>query len=75
MDLGASLCSPKKPACALCPWTDACAARALGTQETFPRKAPKREGRLRRGAAFVALRADGCVLLRQRPDKGLLASR
>ena len=73
MDLGASLCSPKKPACALCPWTDACAARALGTQEMFPRKAPKREGKLRRGAAFVAARADGCVLLRQRPDKGLLA--
>ncbi len=73
MDLGASLCSPKKPACALCPWTGDCAAHALGTQETFPRKAPKREGRLRRGAAFVALRADGCVLLQQRPDKGLLA--
>ena len=73
MDLGASLCSPRKPACALCPWTETCVAHALGTQETFPRKAPKREGRLRRGAAFVALRADGCVLLRQRPDKGLLA--
>jgi len=73
MDLGASLCSPRKPACALCPWADVCAAHADGTQETFPRKTPKREGRLRRGAAFVALRADGCVLLRQRPDKGLLA--
>jgi A/G-specific adenine glycosylase len=47
---------------------------ALGRQETFPRKAPKREGILRHGAAFVALRADGRVLLRQRPDKGLLAS-
>ena len=35
---------------------------------------PKREGRLRRGAAFVALRADGSILLRKRPDKGLLAS-
>ncbi len=73
MDLGASLCSPKKPACAFCPWADVCIARAHGTQEIFPRKAPKREGRLRRGAAFVVLRADGCVLLRQRPDKGLLA--
>ncbi len=73
MDLGASLCSPKKPACALCPWSEACIARAQGTQEAFPRKARKREGRLRRGAAFVALHADGCVLLRQRPDKGLLA--
>ena len=74
MDLGATICSPKRPACALCPWNDGCAARARGDQETFPRKAPKREGRLRRGAAFVALRADGRVLLRKRPDKGLLAS-
>jgi len=73
MDLGATICSPKRPACALCPWNDACVARARGDQETFPRKAPKREGRLRRGAAFVALRADGRVLLRKRPDKGLLA--
>ena len=45
---------------------------ARGDQERFPRKAPKREGKLRRGAAFVALRADASVLLRQRPEKGLL---
>jgi A/G-specific adenine glycosylase len=74
MDLGATVCSPKRPACALCPWTDVCMARARGDQETFPRKAPKREGKLRRGAAFVALRADGRVLLQKRPDKGLLAA-
>jgi A/G-specific adenine glycosylase len=74
MDLGATICSPKNPACALCPWNECCAATRRGDQESFPRKAPKREGKLRRGAAFVALRADGCVLLRQRPDKGLLAS-
>ena len=74
MDLGATLCSPRQPACALCPWNADCSARAMGTQETFPRKAPKREGVLRRGAAFVALRADGRVLLRKRPDKGLLAA-
>jgi len=73
MDLGASLCSPKRPACALCPWSEPCVARARGEQETFPRKAPKREGKLRRGAAFVVSRADGRVLLRQRPAKGLLA--
>ncbi len=72
MDLGATLCSPKRPACSLCPWTESCAAYARGDQETFPRKARKREGRLRRGAAFVALRADGRALLRQRPKKGLL---
>jgi A/G-specific adenine glycosylase len=74
MDLGATLCSPKRPACAFCPWNDACLAFARGEQESFPRKTPKREGKLRRGAAFVALRADGRVLLRQRPDQGLLAS-
>ena len=49
-------------------------AFARGDQETFPRKAPKREGKLRRGAAFVALRADGRVLLRTRPEKGLLGA-
>jgi A/G-specific adenine glycosylase len=73
MDLGATLCTPKKPACSLCPWNDTCVARLRGDQESFPRKAEKREGKLRRGAAFVALRADGRVLLRRRPDKGLLA--
>src|SRR5262245_26596950 len=72
MDLGATLCTPKRPACALCPWMGACAARLRGDPETFPRKAPKVQGRLRRGAAFVAVRADGCVLLRSRPPKGLL---
>jgi A/G-specific adenine glycosylase len=74
MDLGATICSPKRPACSLCPWNEICVARALGRQEEFPRKTPKREGKLRRGAAFVALRADGRVLLRQRPEKGLLGS-
>jgi len=74
MDLGATLCSPRRPACTLCPWSASCAANSRGDQETFPRKAPKREGRLRRGAAFVVLRDDGRVLLRRRPEKGLLAS-
>src|SRR5262249_2359206 len=50
MDLGAMICTPARPACALCPWTAACVARCLGTAETLPRKVPKREGRLRRGA-------------------------
>jgi A/G-specific adenine glycosylase len=74
MDLGATICSPKRPACALCPWNESCVALALGRQEMFPRKTPKREGKLRRGAAYVALRTDGRVLLRTRPEKGLLGS-
>ena len=72
MDLGATICTPKKPACVLCPWMDACAARLRGDAESFPRKANKKTGALRRGAAFVAIRADGKLLTRQRPERGLL---
>jgi A/G-specific adenine glycosylase len=72
MDLGASICSPKKPACALCPFDDVCVARARGDAETFPRKMRKASGGLRKGAVFVAVRANGHVLTRRRPEKGLL---
>jgi A/G-specific adenine glycosylase len=72
MDLGATICTPKSPACVLCPSIEACAARARGDQESFPRKAGKKTGALRRGAAFVARRKDGFILLRTRPEKGLL---
>jgi A/G-specific adenine glycosylase len=74
MDLGATICTPKKPACVLCPWNDACAARVQANAEMLPRRSPKREGALRRGAAFVATRADGRILLRTRPAKGLLGA-
>ncbi len=72
MDLGATICTPRRPACALCPWRDPCAARRAGMQEAYPVKARKRENPVRRGAAFVALRRDGAILLRTRPPKGLL---
>jgi A/G-specific adenine glycosylase len=71
MDLGATICTPKKPACSLCPVNDDCAAKARGDQETFPRKAPKKSGALRRGAAFVITR-HGELLVRTRAEKGLL---
>jgi len=71
MDLGATICTPKKPACALCPLNDGCVARLRGDAETFPRKAPKKTGTLRRGAAFVVTRGDQ-LLLRSRAAKGLL---
>ena len=72
MDLGATICTPKKPACGICPWMQVCGARARGDAETFPRKAPKVEGGMRYGASFVVIRADGHVLVRTRPEKGLL---
>jgi len=71
MDLGATICTPKKPACALCPLNDGCAALTRGDQESFPRKAPKKSGELRRGAAFVVRRGDE-LLVRTRPPRGLL---
>jgi A/G-specific adenine glycosylase len=71
MDLGSSICTPKKPACALCPLNEDCVSRARGDQETFPRKAPKKTGALRRGAAFVVTRGEE-LLVRTRPEKGLL---
>jgi A/G-specific adenine glycosylase len=71
MDLGASICTPRKPACALCPLNGDCLSRARGDQETFPRKAAKKNGALRRGAAFVVTRGDQ-LLVRTRPEKGLL---
>lgn len=73
MDLGATICTPRRPACILCPIAESCAARAAGTQDRYPVKAPKAARPSRRGAAFVAERAgDGAVWLRRRPPAGLL---
>ncbi len=73
MDLGATICTPRRPACALCPWSAACEGRRQGIADTLPRKAAKTEKPTRRGAAFVMLRnANGALALRKRPPKGLL---
>jgi A/G-specific adenine glycosylase len=72
MDLGATICTPRSPACAICPWSGPCAARAQGIQEPLPRKAPKAKVPTRHGIAFWIVRKDGAVLLRRRPAKGLL---
>ncbi len=72
MDLGATICTPKSPACGICPLIKGCAARAQGIADDLPRKAPKKTKPTRRGYAYVARRADGAVLLETRPEKGLL---
>ena len=72
MDLGATLCSPRRPACGLCPLVSGCEAHAQGLAEVLPYREEKPERPTRRGHAFVALRDDGAVLLRERPLKGLL---
>jgi len=72
MDLGATVCTPRRPACPACPIIRACAAERTGNPDVFPHKQAKVGTRLRRGAAFVAERADGHVLIRTRPARGLL---
>ena len=72
MDLGATICTPRRPACGLCPVRPDCRGYADGLAEVLPYRAEKGERPLRRGIAFVALRQDGAVLLRERPLRGLL---
>lgn len=72
MDLGATICTPKNPACALCPWKDGCAAHHAGDMEAYPVKAPKKDKPRRLGAALVVVRSDGAVWCEQRPSDGLL---
>ena len=71
MDLGATVCRPKAPLCERCPIAFACAARAKGDSETYPRKSAKAERPRRHGAAFVLIHR-GRVALEQRPPRGLL---
>ncbi len=71
MDLGATICTPKSPTCKLCPWTEQCAARQLGIAETLPRKRDRLATPTRKGYVYW-IEQNGKVLLRQRPDKGLL---
>jgi A/G-specific adenine glycosylase len=72
MDLGATICTPKKPKCILCPWQTHCRGRLAGVAESLPARRAKAEKPLRHGVAFWAVRPDGAVLLRRRPEKGLL---
>lgn len=72
MDLGATVCTPRQPACVLCPWLSDCEASHQGIAESLPAKRAKPERPVRYGIAFWTLRKDGAVLLRRRPESGLL---
>jgi A/G-specific adenine glycosylase len=71
-DLGATICTPKRPACALCPWRGACAAQAAGIQDTLPRKSPKAARPTRHGVHFLVEDQAGRILVRRRAERGLL---
>ncbi len=73
MELGATLCAPNgPPSCADCPLSHLCRAYAGGNPTAFPVKAPKKERRVEEKTVFVVISPEG-VLLRQRPNEGLLA--
>lgn len=71
MDLGATVCTPRRPRCLACPLATGCAARASGTPETYPVKPPRRPRPRRSGWAWWIERA-GAVALVRRPAHGLL---
>ncbi|MGQ0456407.1 MAG: A/G-specific adenine glycosylase [Hyphomicrobium sp.] len=72
MDLGAEICAPRRPSCLMCPLQQDCAANAHGLAEVLPVKTAKAERPIRYGVAFVVMREDGAILLRRRPEAGLL---
>jgi len=72
MDLGATICTPRNPACGICPWKDPCKARTNGTAVELPKKTPKKKTPTRKGIVYVARRSDGAWLLETRPESGLL---
>ncbi len=72
MDLGATICVPARPRCLSCPVAAGCDGRALGVAAALPRKAPKADRPLRRALVYWCLDGSGAVLLRRRPEQGLL---
>ena len=70
MDLGATVCIPRRPKCMLCPWTAHCRGKDIA--ESLPARRPKPEKPTRHGTIFWIERLDGSVLVRRRPEKGLL---
>jgi A/G-specific adenine glycosylase len=71
-DLGAMVCLPAEPACARCPWRQACKGRLSRIAAELPRRAPRALRPLRYGVHFWLTDASGNVLLRRRPARGLL---
>jgi len=71
MDLGATICIPKRPRCLICPLMKDCISRIHGTQELRPVKKPKKDVPHHILVAGVVVKR-GRVLLAQRPSKGLL---
>ncbi len=72
MDLGATICTPRKPICPSCPLQSACQGHAAGIAQALPAKQPKKAKPTRNGIVYFVYTDAGQVLLETRPSKGLL---
>ena len=72
MDLGATICTPRNPACGICPLMAMCLGRAAGLQADLPRKLAKPVKPTRMGILWIARGPGGDWLVERRPDRGLL---
>jgi A/G-specific adenine glycosylase len=71
MDLGASVCTRRKPLCTACPLRGNCRAHAEGLVEQLPARKPAKARPLRSCVLLLCARADGAVLLERRADTGI----
>ena len=71
MDLGATICTPKKPVCSFCPLHKKCLAYTQGNMEVYPYKLKKPLKPHRFGVCVVIVNDKQQVLIRKRPAKGL----
>lgn len=71
MDMGATLCTRRRPSCLLCPFETDCVAHSRGEEQQFPESKPKKEKPVRQTVMLMLRDENGHVLLEQRPSSGL----
>ncbi|MBT3916995.1 MAG: A/G-specific adenine glycosylase [Rhodospirillaceae bacterium] len=72
MDIGATICTPKNAKCDICPLNSDCQAAAEGLADKLPKRQAKKPKPTRRGTAYWLVNSNREILLRRRPEKGLL---
>lgn len=74
MELGALVCTPKKPQCSLCPVNEHCQAFALGAEEKLPIKSKAKKQKRVSYVALLIQDEQGRIVIEKRADNGLLAN-
>ncbi|MGB1407152.1 A/G-specific adenine glycosylase [Alloalcanivorax venustensis] len=71
MDLGATLCTRRRPDCPACPVANWCQARADGNPQDYPGRKPAKEKPVRQTRMLILQHPDGRVWLEPRPPSGI----